>query len=68
MNGTRHSGPGNLRRYIAKILRIMDKLPDKETQENAGQISKPGDTCLRAWQQEIKNEKIKKLEINALKD
>jgi hypothetical protein len=67
--GTRLRAPGDLRRYIAKILCRMEKLPDKEIQEKAGQISKLGDTWLRAWQQEMENDKIKKLEmeINVLK-
>ncbi len=60
--GTRLRAPGDLRRYIAKILCRMEKLPDKEIQEKAGQISKLGDTWLRAWQQEMENEKIRKLE------
>jgi len=60
--GTRLRAPADLRRYIAKILCRMEKLPDKDIQEKAGQISKLGDTWLRAWQQEMENEKIKKLE------
>jgi len=38
--GTRLRCPSDLRRYIAKILCRMEKLPDKEIQEKAGQISK----------------------------
>lgn len=60
--GTRLRAPGDLRRYIAKILCRMEKLPDKEIQEKAGQISKLGDTWLRAWEKGIQDEKIKKLE------
>jgi hypothetical protein len=61
--GTRLRTPRDLRRYITKILCRMEKLPDKEIQEKAGQISKLGDTWLRAWEKEIENEKIKKLEM-----
>jgi len=61
--GTRLRAPGDLRRYITKILCRMEKLPDKEIQEKAGQISKLGDTWLRAWEKELENEKIKKLEM-----
>lgn len=60
--GTRLRCPTDLRRYIAKILCRMEKLPDKEIQEKAGQISKLGDTWLRAWEKGIQDEKIKKLE------
>ena len=61
--GTRLRAPGDLRRYIAKILCRMEKLPDKEIQEKAGQISKLGDTWLRAWEKEQEDGRIKKLEM-----
>lgn len=61
--GTRLRAPRDLRKYIAKILCRMEKLPDKEIQEKAGSISKLGDTWLRAWQHEMENEKIRKLEM-----
>jgi hypothetical protein len=67
--GTRLRSPGDLRRYIAKLLCKIEKLPDKDQAEKAGSVSKLGDTWLRAWEKEIENEKIRKLEmeIHALK-
>jgi hypothetical protein len=62
-NGTRLRSPADLRRYIAKILCRMEKLPDKDIQEKAGSISKLGDTWLRAWEKSIQDEKLKKLEM-----
>jgi hypothetical protein len=61
-SGTRLRCPRDLRRYITKLLCKLEKLPDKDQAEKAGSISKLGDTWLRAWEKEIENEKIKKLE------
>jgi hypothetical protein len=60
--GTRLKSPRDLRRYMAKILCRLEKLPDKDLQEKAGQISKLGDTWLRAWKEELETERIRKLE------
>ncbi len=60
--GTRLRSPADLRRYIAKLLCKIERLPDTDQAEKAGSISKLGDTWLRAWEKEIENEKIKKLE------
>jgi hypothetical protein len=68
-NGTRLRAPADLRRYIAKLLCKIEKLPDNEQAEKAGAVSKLADSWLRAWDKEMENERIRKLEmeINALK-
>jgi len=62
-SGTRLRSPADLRRYIAKLLCKIERLPDKEQAEKAGAVSKLADSWLRAWEREIENEKIKKLEM-----
>jgi len=60
--GTRIRTPADIKKYMAKILCRLEKLPDNELKEKAGQISKLGDTWLRAWREEQEHQKIKQLE------
>jgi len=61
--GTRLRAPRDLRKYIAKLLCKIERLPDKDQAEKAGSVSKLADSWLRAWQHEMENEKIRKLEM-----
>ena len=67
--GTRLRNPADLKRYIAKLLCKLEKLPDKELLEKSGAISKLGDTFLRAWHNDMEDTRIRQLEkeIYALK-
>lgn len=60
--GTRIRTPADMKKYMAKILCRLEKLPDADLKEKAGQISKIGDTWLRAWKEDQEHQKIRKME------